>query len=65
MAVLVLSGPENFGKRQKLRELTVPGFRLTFLFLVGLKTSNLDRLLKQVFKQFLSKVIYGERKSLD
>ena len=36
MAVLVLSGPENFGKRQKLRELTLPGFRLTFLFPVFL-----------------------------
>ena len=86
MAVLVLSGPENFGKRQKLRELTLPGFRhtflslsssflhfhiytflsfclvkrrklreltlpgfrLTFIFLVGRKTSNLDKLLKQV-----------------
>ena len=48
VAVLVLSGPENFAKRQKLRELTVPGFCLTFLFLVGLKNSNLDQLLKQV-----------------
>jgi len=47
VAVLVLSGPENFGKRQKLRKLKVPGFRLTFLFLVGLKNSNLDQLLKQ------------------
>jgi len=51
VAVLVLSGPKNFGKRRKLRELTLPGFRLTFIFLVGRKTSNLDQLLKQEASQ--------------
>ena len=35
MAVLVLSGPANHRLRARLRQLTLPGFHLTFLFIIG------------------------------
>merc|ERR1711962_360268 len=50
VAVLVLSGPENFAKREKLRRnLVVSGFHLNFFFLIGRspRNSTRDQLLKQ------------------
>ena len=35
VAVLVLSGPANHRLRARLRQLTLPGFHLTFLFIIG------------------------------
>jgi len=50
VAVLVLSGPENFAKREKLRRnLVMPGVHLNFFFLIGRspRNSTLDQLVKQ------------------
>ena len=35
VAVLVLSGPNNLAERERIRKLRMPGFLLTFVFLIG------------------------------
>ena len=35
VAVLVLSGPNNLVERERIRKLRMPGFLLTFVFLIG------------------------------
>ena len=40
VAVLVLSGPDNREQREKIRKLRMPGFLLTFVFLIGQSGSS-------------------------
>ena len=40
VAILVLSGPDNREQREKIRKLRMPGFLLTFVFLIGQSGSS-------------------------
>ena len=42
MAVLVLSGPGNREQRKNIRKLRMPGFLLTFVFLIG-ESGSMER----------------------
>ena len=53
VALLVLSAPENFEQRSKLRKLRLEGFTLHFLFLIGRSD---DTIVEDMLEKVLARI---------